>query len=165
MSVILDASVRSMPGTVELDETDRQILRLLSRDATLSLADIGTEVGLTPNPCWKRIRRLEQAGVIVGRVAVLDPGKVGLPVSVFVALETSDHSAEWLDRFAAVVADMPEIVQAWRMSGDVDYLLHVVVADIPSYDGFYKRLIAAVPLRNVTSRFALERMKSAPLPV
>ena len=150
---------------VELDETDRQILRLLSRDATLSLADIGAAVGLTPNPCWKRIRRLEQAGVIVGRIAVLDPGKVGLPVSVFVALETHDHSADWLERFARVVADMPEIVQAWRMSGDVDYLLHVVVPDLPAYDAFYQRLIGAVPLRNVTSRFALERMKSAPLPV
>ncbi|MGH7211647.1 MAG: Lrp/AsnC family transcriptional regulator [Acetobacteraceae bacterium] len=149
----------------ELDETDRQILRLLSRDATLSLADIGAAVGLTPNPCWKRIRRLEQAGVITGRIAVLDAGKVGLPVSVFVALETNDHSAEWLERFAKVVADMPEIVRAWRMSGDVDYLLHVVVPDLPSYDAFYQRLIGAVPLRNVTSRFALERMKSAPLPV
>lgn len=150
---------------VELDETDRQILRLLSRDATLSLAEIGAAVGLTPNPCWKRIRRLEQAGAIVGRIAMLDPGKVGLPVSVFVALETHDHSAEWLGRFAKVVADMPEIVQAWRMSGDVDYLLHVVVPDLPAYDAFYQRLISAVPLRNVTSRFALERMKSAPLPV
>jgi len=150
---------------VELDETDRQIIRLLARDATLSLADIGAAVGLTPNPCWKRIRRLEQAGVIVGRVALLDPEKLGLPISVFVALETADHSAAWLERFAQVVAEMPEIVQAWRMSGDVDYLLHVVVPDLPAYDAFYKRLIGAVPLRNVTSRFALERMKAAPLPI
>ncbi len=154
-----------MPPSVELDETDRQILRLLARDATLSLADIGAAVGLTPNPCWKRIRRLEQAGVIAGRIAVLDPAKIGLPVSVFVALETADHSADWLERFAKVVADMPEIVQAWRMSGDVDYLLHVVVPDLPAYDAFYQRLIGAVPLRNVTSRFALERMKAAPLPL
>ena len=150
---------------MELDETDRQIIRLLARDATLSLADIGAAVGLTPNPCWKRIRRLEQAGVIVGRVALLDPEKLGLPISVFVALETADHSAAWLERFAQVVAEMPEIVQAWRMSGDVDYLLHVVVPDLPAYDAFYKRLIGAVPLRNVTSRFALERMKAAPLPI
>lgn len=149
----------------ELDETDRRILRLLSRDATLSLADIAREVGLTQTPCWKRIRRMEQAGVITGRIAVLDPARVGLPVSVFVALETHDHSAEWLQRFAAVVADMPEIVQAWRMSGDMDYLLHVVLPDLPAYDVFYQKLIGAVKLRNVTSRFALERMKSAPLPV
>jgi Lrp/AsnC family transcriptional regulator len=153
-----------MPS-VELDDIDRQILRLLSRDATLSLADIGSEVGLTANPCWKRIRRLEQAGVIAGRVAVLDQAKVGLPVSVFVSLETADHSAAWLERFAAVVAGMPEIVQAWRMSGDVDYLLHVVLPDLAAYDGFYQKLIGAVALRNVTSRFALERMKSSPLPV
>lgn len=154
-----------MPPSPELDDIDREILRLLARDATLSLADIGAKVGLTPNPCWKRIRRLEQAGVIAARVAVLDAAKVGLPVSVFVALETADHSAAWLERFAQVVAEMPEIVQAWRMSGDVDYLLHVVLPDLPAYDGFYQRLIGAVPLRNVTSRFALERMKSTPLPV
>ena len=153
-----------MAGT-ELDETDRRILRLLARDATLSLADIAREVGLTQTPCWKRIRRMEQAGVITGRVAVLDPARVGLPVSVFVALETHDHSAEWLQRFAAVVAEMPEVVQAWRMSGDMDYLLHVVLPDLPAYDAFYQRLIGAVKLRNVTSRFALERMKTAPLPV
>jgi Lrp/AsnC family transcriptional regulator len=152
-------------GAVELDETDRRILRLLARDATLSLADIAREVGLTQTPCWKRIRRMEQAGVISGRVAVLDPSRVGLPVSVFVALETHDHSAEWLEKFAAVVAEMPEIVQAWRMSGDMDYLLHVVLPDLPAYDAFYQKLINAVKLRNVTSRFALERMKSAPLPV
>ncbi len=151
--------------TVELDATDRRILRLLTRDASLSLADIAREVGLTQTPCWKRIRRMEQAGVITGRVAVLDAGRVGLPVSVFVALETHDHSAEWLGRFAAVVAEMPEIVQAWRMSGDMDYLLHVVLPDLPAYDAFYQKLIGAVPLRNVTSRFALERMKQAPLPV
>jgi Lrp/AsnC family transcriptional regulator len=150
---------------LELDGTDRRILRLLSRDATLSLADIAREVGLTQTPCWKRIRRMEQAGVITGRIAVLDPARVGLPVSVFVALETHDHSAEWLERFAAVVAEMPEIVQAWRMSGDMDYLLHVVLPDLPAYDAFYQKLIGAVKLRNVTSRFALERMKSAPLPV
>jgi Lrp/AsnC family transcriptional regulator len=152
-------------GAVELDDTDRRILRLVARDATLSLADIAREVGLTQTPCWKRIRRMEQAGVISGRVAVLDPARVGLPVSVFVALETHDHSAEWLKTFAEVVAGMPEIVQAWRMSGDMDYLLHVVLPDLPAYDVFYQKLINAVKLRNVTSRFALERMKSAPLPV
>ncbi|MGH7041146.1 MAG: Lrp/AsnC ligand binding domain-containing protein, partial [Acetobacteraceae bacterium] len=90
---------------------------------------------------------------------------IGLPVSVFVSLETADHSAAWLARFAAIVAEMPEIVQAWRMSGDVDYLLHVVLPDLPAYDAFYQRLIGAVALRNVTSRFAMERLKAAPLPI
>jgi Lrp/AsnC family transcriptional regulator len=148
-----------------LDRTDREILRLLSADASLSLADIAARVGLTATPCWKRIRRMEQAGIILRRIAVLDPDKIGLPISVFVAVETADHSSDWLERFAQVIAGMGEVVEAWRMSGDVDYLLHVVVADIAAYDGFYRRLIGAVPLRNVTSRFAMERMKSAPLPI
>jgi Lrp/AsnC family transcriptional regulator, cysteine-sensing transcriptional activator len=154
-----------MASDKEIDRLDREILRLLATDASLSLADIAGRVGLTPTPCWKRIRRMELAGVIRARVALLDQAKVGLPVSVFVALETSDHSGEWLSRFAEVIGSMPEIVDAWRMSGDVDYLLHVVVPDITAYDGFYRRLIAALPLRNVTSRFAMERMKAAPLPI
>jgi Lrp/AsnC family transcriptional regulator len=154
-----------MPAEKEMDRLDRQILRLLAADASLSLAEIAERVGLTPTPCWKRIRRMEQAGIITGRVAVLDPAKVGLPVSAFVAVETADHSSGWLQNFAQVVAGMSEIIEAWRMSGDVDYLLHVVVPDIAAYDEFYRRLIAAVPLRNVTSRFAMERMKAAPLPV
>ena len=149
----------------ELDRLDRAILRLLADDASLSLAEVAEKVGLTPTPCWKRIRRMEQDGIILRRVAVLDPAKIGVPVTVFVAVETADHSAQWLERFAAAVADMPQIVDAWRMSGGVDYLLHVVVADIAAYDDFYRRLIAAVPLRNVTSRFAMERLKAGPLPV
>ena len=108
---------------------------------------------------------MEQDGVIQRRVAILDADKVGLPVSVFVAIETADHSSEWLATLRRGDPDTPEIVDAWRMSGDVDYLLHVVVPDIASYDHFYRRLIAAVPLRNVSSRFSMERMKAAPLPV
>lgn len=149
----------------DMDRLDREILRLIGNDASLSLAQIAEQVGLTPTPCWKRIRRMEEAGIIVRRVAVIDPVKVGLPVSVFVEVEAADHSADWLHRFAGVVESMPEVVDAWRMSGNVDYLLHVVVADIAAYDGFYRRLIGAVPLRNVTSRFSMERLKAAPLPV
>ena len=154
-----------MAAEKPMDRLDRQILRLLSADASLSLAEIAEQVGLTATPCWKRIRRMEQTGIIVRRIAVLDAAKVGLPVSAFVAVETADHSSDWLQRFAKVVAGMHEVVDAWRMSGDVDYLLLVVVPDIAAYDEFYRRLIAAVPLRNVTSRFAMERMKAAPLPV
>lgn len=149
----------------ELDRLDREILRLLSVDASLSLSAIADKVGLTQTPCWKRIRRMEQEGIITGRVAVVDPARVGLPVSVFVEVETADHSSEWLGRFAKVIKETPEIVDAWRMSGDVDYLLHVVVADIAAYDHFYRKLIGAVPLRNVSSRFSMERMKAAPLPI
>jgi Lrp/AsnC family transcriptional regulator len=149
----------------ELDQTDRAILRLIARDASLSLNDIADKVGLTATPCWKRIKRMEETGIIRARVALLDADRLGLPVSVFVSVETSDHSAGWLARFAETVAATPEIVGAWRMSGDVDYLLHVIVPDIAAYDKFYKNLIAAVPLRNVSSRFAMERMKEAALPI
>ncbi len=149
-----------MAGAHELDRIDREILRKLQADATASLAEIAEAVGLTPTPCWKRIRRLERDGVITSRVTLIDPAKVGLPVSVFVAVETSDHSAPWIERFAATVSAMPEVMEVWRMSGDIDYLLRVVVPDIAAYDAFYRRLIAAVPLRNVTSRFAMERVKS-----
>jgi len=154
-----------MPTDRDLDKVDREILRLISVDASMSLADIAAAVGLTPTPCWKRIRRMETEGVIQRRVAVIDPARVGLPVSVFVEVETADHSSDWLTRFAKVIAQTPEIIDAWRMSGDVDYLLHVVVPDIASYDSFYRKLIAAVPLRNVSSRFSMERMKDAPLPL
>jgi Lrp/AsnC family transcriptional regulator len=143
----------------DLDATDRAILRLISVDASLSLNEIAERVHLTATPCWKRIKRMEEAGIIKARVAVLDADRLGLPVSVFVSVETSDHSAEWLGKFAQTVASTPEIVGAWRRSGDV------IVADIAAYDGFYRRLIAAVPLRNVSSRFAMERMKDGALPI
>ncbi len=133
-----------MAADKEIDRLDREILRLISADASLSLAEIAAQVGLTPTPCWKRIRRMEEAGIILRRVAVIDPAKIGLPVSVFVEVETADHSGEWLERFANVIGSMPEIVDAWRMSGDVDYLLHVVVPDIAAYDDFYRRLIGQV---------------------
>jgi Lrp/AsnC family transcriptional regulator len=149
----------------ELDNIDRAILRLIAADSSLSLNDIADKVGLTATPCWKRIKRMEEAGVIKARVAVLDADKLGLPVSVFVSIETADHSAAWLQQFADTVAKTAEIVGAWRMSGDVDYLLHVIVADVAAYDAFYRKLIADVKLRNVSSRFAMERMKDGALPI
>ncbi len=142
-----------------MDATDRKILAVLQADASLSVAEIGNRVGLSTTPCWKRIQRLEGDGVITQRVALVDPDKVGWGVTVFVAIETGDHSGEWLETFAAQVSAMPEVVEFWRMSGDVDYMLRVVVPDIKSYDAFYKRLIAHSKLKNVTSRFAMERVK------
>ena len=148
-------------ATAELDRIDREILRLLMQDAARSLAEIAQEVDLTPTPCWKRIKRMEEAGVITGRVALVDATLVGLPISVFVSVETGDHSAEWIGRFADAVAALPEIVECWRLGGDVDYLLRVVVPDMAGYDAFYRRFVAAVPsLRKVTGRFAMERVKS-----
>ena len=143
-----------------MDAIDRKILAVLQEDASLSVADIGARVGLSSTPCWKRIQRLEADGVIQKCVAIIDQNKLGLGVTVFVSVETDDHSEEWLRRFAQLVGAMPEVLEFYRMAGDVDYMLRVVVQDISGYDVFYKRLIAAVPLKNVTSRFAMEKIKS-----
>jgi len=143
-----------------LDAIDRKILRVLQEDASLSVADIGERVGLSSTPCWKRIQRLEAEGVILKRVALVDQAKIGLGLSVFVSVETGDHSDKWLQTFADAVSAMPEVMEFYRMAGDVDYMLRVVVADMQSYDVFYKKLISAVPLKNVTSRFAMEKVKS-----
>ena len=139
---------------------DRKILLTLQEDASLSVAEIGQRVGLSSTPCWKRIQRLEADGVIQKRVAIVDQDKVGLGISVFVSVETDDHSEAWLGRFAKAVSAMPEVMEFYRMAGDVDYMLRVVVADMQSYDIFYKKLISAVALKNVTSRFAMEKIKS-----
>ncbi len=150
-----------MSKTNDLDATDLAILRLIQADASLSLGDIAKEVGLTQTPCWKRIRRMEETGIITGRVTLVNAEKLGLGISVFVAIETGDHSAAWIESFAQTVADMPEIVECWRLGGDVDYLLRVVVSDMTAYDGFYRKLTARVSsLRKVTSRFAMECVKS-----
>ncbi len=143
-----------------MDAIDRKILAVVQQDASLSVAEIGSRVGLSSTPCWKRLQRLEADGVITRRVALIDPEKVGLGITVFVSVETGDHSQEWLSKFAEVVNAMPEVMEFYRMAGDVDYVLRVVVHDMQSYDTFYKKLIATVPLKNVTSRFAMERIKS-----
>ena len=143
-----------------MDTIDRKILALLQDNASLSVAEIGNRVGLSSTPCWKRIQRLEADGVIQKRVAIIDQDKLGLGVTVFVSVETEDHSGEWLTGFAKLVGAMPEVLEFYRMAGDVDYMLRVAVTSIQDYDNFYKRLIAAIPLKNVTSRFAMERIKS-----
>jgi Lrp/AsnC family transcriptional regulator len=143
-----------------MDAIDRKILGVLQTDASLSVAEIGRRVGLSSTPCWKRIQKLEADGIIEKRVAVVNQDKVGLGVTVFVSIETDDHSEVWLAKFAELVGAMPEVLEFYRMAGDVDYMLRVVVPDIHGYDRFYKQLIAALPLKNVTSRFAMERIKS-----
>src|SRR5438128_11643003 len=142
-----------------MDEIDRLLLDILQQDATLSIAQMAERVGLSPTPCWKRIQKLEARGVITRRVAVVDPERVGVGLSVLVGVEAGEHTPEWLHRFSAGIAAMPEIMEAYRMAGDVDYMLRVAVADMTEYDSFYKRLIAVAPMKNVTSRFAMERMK------
>ena len=143
-----------------MDAIDRKILTVLQENANIAIADLARAVGLSPTPCWKRVQKLEKSGVIAGRVALVDPQKIGLGLTVFVSIETDDHSQAWLARFATAVSAMPEVMDLYRMAGDVDYLLRVVVADTAAYDAFYQKLIAAVPLKKVTSRFAMERVKS-----
>lgn len=142
-----------------IDAVDRKILDLLQVDASLSLADIAEQVNLSTTPCWRRIQRLERDGVISGRVALLDPGKINLSITVFVAIKTDQHNAEWLTDFAREVTAVPEVVEIYRMAGDIDYLLKIVVPDIQGYDRVYKALIDKVRFFDVSSMFAMERIK------
>ena len=146
---------------IELDRIDRLLLDALQTDCTLSVAALGERIGLSATPCWKRLRRLEEAGVIRQRVAVLDRRQVGLPVTVFVSVRTARHDEQWLAQFAAAVVGLPEVLEVHRMSGDVDYLLKVACADIDGYDRFYKRLIRIAPLSGVSSAFSMERIKDS----
>ena len=142
-----------------MDTIDRKILTLLQDDATIAVAEISERVGLSATPCWRRIQNLERAGVIRGRVALLDSRAINLGVTVFVGLKTGRHSRDWLEGFAAKVAAIDEVVEFYRLSGDVDYLLKVVAPDIAGYDAVYKRLIAAVDFSDVSSSFAMEEIK------
>ena len=145
---------------LELDTIDWAILSQLQRDASLSVQAIGEQVGLSTNPCWRRIRRMEDAGIIAKRVALLDPAAVGLATSVFVAIRVNRHDAEWLEGFAAAIAALDEVIECHRMAGDIDYMLKLRVRDIADYDRIYQRLIARVPgLSDVTASFSMEEMK------
>lgn len=147
-------------GGSVLDDMDLKILRILQQDSTKAVADIGKEVGLSTTPCWRRIQKLEESGVIQRRVAVLDPVKVNAAVTVFVSIKTDQHNIEWLRKFHAAVLDLPEVVEFYRMSGDVDYLMRVVVPDIAAYDAFYKKLISRIEISKVSSAFAMEQIKN-----
>ena len=143
-----------------LDAIDRRILRELQKDATIAIADLALRVGLSQTPCWKRIKRLTDTGVILKRVALLDAAKLDLGLVVFVSVRTSRHDQAWLDDFAAAATSLPEVMEFYRLSGDTDYLMKVLVKDISAYDAFYRRLISAVPLSDVSSAFAMEQIKS-----
>ncbi|MDQ2067971.1 Lrp/AsnC family transcriptional regulator [Xinfangfangia sp. CPCC 101601] len=142
-----------------LDLIDRKIVAELMEDATQPIARIADRAGLSQTPAWKRIQKLETTGVITRRVALADPAKLGFGLTVFVGIEAPDHSAEWREAFLAAVESIPEIMESWRMAGEMDYLLRVAVPDMAAYDGLYKRLTDAVAIKNVTSHFAMERMK------
>lgn len=143
----------------KIDEIDKRILSQLQRDTTLSVDDISEQVGLSRNACWRRIKVMEQAGVIHGRVALLDAAKIGCPLHVLVMIRTHSHDANWLDTFHRTVRTMPEVVSAYRMTGDLDYVLRVRVADVPAYDAFYKRLTSRISLSDVSASFVMEEIK------
>jgi len=144
----------------ELDRLDRRILALLQEDASLTNAEISERIGLSPNACWRRTKRLEEQGVIRRRVALLNQEQLDLKVTVFVGIKTNQHNDQWLKKFAKGIAGIPEVVEFYRMSGDVDYMLKIVARDIGDYDRVYKKLIAVAPLHDVSSSFAMERIKS-----
>lgn len=149
-----------------MDRIDKKLLGLLQEDADRPLAELAEAVNLTPTPCWKRIQKLQQQGVIRKKVVLCDPVKLNLGLTAFVAVRTTQHNEQWLRKFAAAVQSIPEIVEAYRMSGEIDYMLRIVVPDIQGYDTVYRKLIRAVELFDVSSSFAMERIKySTALPV
>ncbi|MBV6305941.1 Lrp/AsnC family transcriptional regulator [Candidimonas humi] len=143
-----------------MDKTDKKILHILQDDATLSVGAVAEAVHLSTTACWKRIQNLEERGVIRKRVALLDPAQLNLGMTVFVTIKTSHHDLLWLRKFSEVVRDIPEVVEFYRMSGEVDYLLRIVVPDIQAYDQVYKRLIKDTQLSDVSSSFAMEELKN-----
>ncbi|RTZ16924.1 Lrp/AsnC family transcriptional regulator [Vibrio aquaticus] len=145
---------------MELDKIDRKILDLLQNDGTLSLSDVAEQVNLTTTPCWKRLKKLEEAGVIQKRVALLNPEKLDLSFTAFVLVKTSDHSQEWYNQFVSTASEFPEVMEFYRMAGEYDYMLKVLVKDMQCFDRFYKKLVNSVEgLSNVTSTFAMEPLK------
>jgi len=149
-----------------MDKFDRQILEILQKDCTQSVSEVAQQVGLSTTPCWRRIQAMEKSGVIKGRVALSDPEKLNVGLTVFVIIRTNQHNPEWLSSFAEVAQDFPEIIEFYRMSGDVDYLLKVVVPDMKSYDVFYKKLIGRASFADISASFAMEEIKyTTALPV
>ncbi len=142
-----------------MDEMDRRILRILQEDCSLPVSDVARQVGLSNSPCWKRINRMQNDGIITRQTAVLDAGRLGFGLTVFVSIKTGEHSSDWLEAFSNDITAMPEVMEIHRMAGEVDYMLKVVVRDMESFDEFYKRLIGITALSDVTSRFSMEKIK------
>ncbi len=142
-----------------MDGTDLKILKLLQIDSTLPASDIAKKVGLSTSPCWKRISRLREQGLIKQQVALLDASKLGFGLTAYVSIKTGEHSGDWLKTFSQTVTQMPEVMEFHRMAGDVDYMLKVIVEDIEAFDEFYKRLIGSSAISEVTSRFSMEKIK------
>jgi len=149
-----------------MDRLDCEILRLLQKDATQSVAEIAEQIGLSTTPCWRRIQSLEKQGIIDKRVILLNPDKIGLSLTVFVQVKAAKHDSVWLKKFADHATNIEQIVEFYRMSGEYDYMLKVVVADMQAFDVFYKKLVDGIDLSDVTSSFAMEQIKyTTALPV
>ena len=148
-----------MDTDAKFDENDRKILTLLQQDASISLEKLAEKLSLSTNACWRRVKRLEAENVIERRVALVSPEAVGLNVTVFVSVKTNDHSAAWLENFASATASIAEVVEFYRMAGDIDYLLKLLVRDVSDYDRVYKKLIEVAELSDVSASFAMERIK------
>lgn len=142
-----------------MDKTDHQILRILQVDCSMSVSDVAREVGLSASPCWKRINRLNNEGIIKRRIAVLNREALGFGITAYVSIRTGEHSKKWLETFSSRITEMPEVMEFHRMAGDVDYMLKVMVPDIQAFDAFYKRLISTSAINEVTSRFSMETIK------
>ncbi len=149
-----------MTEPISIDAIDRQILRIVQQDASLPVREISAKIGVSRTPCWRRLQRLDAAGVIKRRIAVLDPNKLGLGLTVFVSVEVAGHDSATLEAFTAKITAMSEVMELYRLVGDADYGLRVVVPDMAAFDAFYQRLIKVAPLKRVTSRIALETIKS-----
>lgn len=155
-----DISWDNIPFMIQnTDETDRAILRLIQKDVTLSVDQISEQVHLSRNACWRRIKAMEQSGIITGRVALVDPSAAGVPLTVMVLIRTHTHDADWIRQFQTTLQTFPEVVGAYRMTGDLDYILRVRVADVPAYDAFYKRLTSRISVSDVSASFVMEEMK------
>jgi Lrp/AsnC family transcriptional regulator len=149
-----------------MDAFDKKILKILQADCTQSVSDIAKQIGLSTTPCWRRIQAMEKSGIIKGRVALADPEKLNVGLTVFVMIKTNQHNPDWLNDFSKVSKDFPEISEFYRMSGEVDYLLRVVVSDMKAYDAFYKKLITQASFADISSSFAMEEIKyTTALPV
>ena len=142
-----------------MDDIDRRILKALQEDASGSVAEVAERAGISQTPCWRRIKRLEEAGYIKKRVALLDAQKLNLGLTGYVLIRTANHSDEWVQKFAEGIRQIPEVVEFHRMTGDVDYLLKIVAPDIKGYDDIYKRLIRTAELSDVSASFSMEEMK------
>ena len=144
-----------------MDSIDRKILRELQRDCSGSIAEIADRAGVSQTPCWRRIKKLEEAGYITQRVALLDQDLLNLGMTAYVMIKTSHHDDSWLDRFSEGVSLIPEVIEIHRMAGDIDYLLKIVATDMSDYDRIYKRLITVAELFDVSASFSMERIKSS----